>query len=184
MNMLSRVFHNLTNIEDDTCNLTEKDVENKNYGDYNVTNYHTCGMQQPIQFALNEPGIFYKGGEAGFSDAGGCNIDNDSRLRNGSIQTNPKCRISLNERLFVTVPYLGRGLQRPVLESSLQQGEITNIRKDCGSITEKTFTQQFTPLVPSLQMTIANPSNLVEEASNAQFIRGGVDTRDNNRQAK
>lgn len=183
MNIISRVFHNLTNIEDDSCNLTERDIENKNYSDYTVTNYHTCGMQAPIQFALNEPGIFYKGGEAGFSDAGGCNIDNDSRLRNGSIQTNSKCRISLNERLFTTVPYLGRGVHKPVLESQLMQGEITNNRKECGSITEQTFTQQYTPLVPSLQMTIANPSNLVQEVAHKDFIRGGIDTRDNNRKA-
>lgn len=182
MNALTRVFHNLTNLEDDSCNLTEKDIENKRFSEHRTTNFHICGMKKPVEFALQEPGVFFKGGVAAFSDAGGCNIDNDSLLRNGGIQTNPRCRISLNERLFTTVPYLGRGPHKPILESQLQQGEFVNTRRECGSVTEQTFSQQYTPLVSSLQMTINNPHNLVEEVADPNWVRGGVDTRDNNRQ--
>ena len=117
-----------------------------------------------------------------FSDAGGCNIDNDSELRNGGIQTNPRCRISLNQRLFATVPYLGRGEVKPIIESRLQQGQVTNIRWDCGSVTEKTFTTQYTPLVPSLRATIDNPHNLIEGVADEGWVRGGLGTRDLTRQ--
>ena len=31
--------------------------------------------------------------------AGGCNVDSDSNLRIGSVQTNPKCRIDYTKDL-------------------------------------------------------------------------------------
>jgi hypothetical protein len=39
----------------------------------------------------------------------------------GSLQTHPKCRISLFQRTFLTVPYLGKGPFNPDLESQLSE---------------------------------------------------------------
>ena len=73
-------------------------------------------MKKPIDFATQQPNVFYNGG-AGICGAGGCNIQSDSKLRIGTIQTHPKCKISLQQRPFATVPYLGRGPPRPILEA-------------------------------------------------------------------
>ena len=55
--------------------------------------------------------------------AEGCNVDINSKLKIGSEQTHPKCKLSLEERPYLTVPYLGRGLGDPELELQLKQGE-------------------------------------------------------------
>ena len=46
-------------------------------------------MKTPIQFATEQPNIFYKGGH-GPGGAGGCVIDQNSKLTIGTIQTTSK----------------------------------------------------------------------------------------------
>lgn len=173
------MFDNLTHLNDDACDLSQRNVQNTHYGNYSTTNYFAknCGMKKTIEFATSQPNVFYNGG-FGNSGAGGCNINDDSNVRIGSIQTHPKCRVSLFQRPFATVPYLGRGPCRPVVESRLQQGDFITNKKSCNTVTETEFKQHYTPLVPSLAATIQNPNNLVEGAAAEGWIRGGLPTRD------
>jgi len=173
-------FDNLTRIGNDTCGITAREAQNSAVGSYNTTNFFLkeCGMKKPIAFATQQPSMFYNGG-FGPCGAGGCNITSDSKLKIGSIQTHPKCKISLQQRPFSTVPYLGRGPARPVLESRLQQGAMINDTKSCKTITETSFgnyTQ--TPLLATLQATIQNPHNLVEGVAADGWIRGGLPSRE------
>tara|TARA_Y100000591_G_scaffold211852_1_gene183813 strand:- start:171 stop:743 length:573 start_codon:yes stop_codon:yes gene_type:complete len=172
-------FDNITRIGDDVCALSERDMQNNNFGSYTTQNYFEkfCGMKQPIQFATKQPNVFYKGGY-GIVGAGGCNVDSDSNLRIGSIQTNPKCRIDLHERPFKTVPFLGRGRPQPVKESKLLQGEYVGDKKSCKNVTEKSFGNLEVDLVPSLRETIQNPNNLIEGVANKGWIRGGIPSRE------
>ena len=173
-------FNNLTRIGDDTCGITARDSQNNAIGSYNTTNYFSnwCGMKKPIDFATQQPNVFYNGGP-GICGAGGCNIQSDSKLRIGTIQTNPKCKISLQQRPFATVPYLGRGPPRPILEARLQQGAMINDTKSCKTITESSFKNYSrTPLIPSVANTIQNPHNLVEGVAAEGWIRGGLPSRE------
>lgn len=176
----SYTFDNLSRIGDDACNLSQRNIQNAEFGTYSTTNYFVkyCGMKQPIDFATTQPGIFYNGGYGNYCGAGGCNIESGSDLQIGSIQTHPKCRISLYQRPFATVPYLGRGPCYPTLEAKLQQGTYVANLKSCNTVTEKTFFHQKDDLVPSLQATIQNPVNLVEGVAAKGWIRGGLPTRD------
>ena len=117
----SFVFDGQTRIGDDPCGITEKDLQNQKKGSYITQNYFEkeCGMKKPVSFATSQPNVFYNGGY-GVTDS--CNVDTDSQLRIGGTQTNPKCRINLQERPYLTVPFLGRGPSNPVLESKLMQG--------------------------------------------------------------
>lgn len=173
-------FDSLTRIGDDTCGVTEKDIQNQNFGSYSTVNYFAkyCGMKQPIAFATSQPNIFYNGGYGNYCGAGGCNIQEGSNLQIGSIQTRSKCKISLYQRPFATVPFLGRGPARPVIEAKLQQGAYSGNKKSCKTVTEKPFYHEITPLVPSLQATIQNPHNLVEGVAAAGWIRGGLPSRE------
>ena len=174
-------FDDLTRIGEDTCSVTAREAQNSAFGSYNTTNYFLkwCGMKEPIDFATQQPNIFYNGGFGNYCGAGGCNINSDSNLKIGSIQTHPKCRISLYQRPFITVPYLGRGPPRPVLESRLQQGAAINDKKSCKTITEKTFVPYImVPLIPSIAATIQNPANLVEGVAAEGWIRGGLPSRE------
>ena len=173
-------FDNQTRIGDDTCGITAREAQNNAAGSYNTTNYflNWCGMKTPIGFATQQPNMFYNGG-FGPCGAGGCNISSDSKLKIGSLQTHPKCKISLQQRPFLTVPYLGRGPPRPILEARLQQGSQINDLKSCKTVTDKSFNDySMTPLIPSVQATIQNPTNLVEGVAAAGWIRGGLPSRE------
>ena len=174
------IFDNLSRIGDDSCAKSARNTQNNCIGSYNTTNYFLkyCGMKQPISFATQQPGIVFNGGP-GTCGAGGCNINSDSNLKIGSIQTHPKCRISLQQRPFSTVPYLGRGPCYPTLESRLLQGAAINDTKSCKTITEKSFiSHSMTPLIPAVKATIQNPSNLVESVAARGWIRGGLPSRE------
>lgn len=176
----SFTFDNMSRIGDDECNLSQRNVQNADFGSYSVQNYFVkyCGMKKPIEFATSQPNIFYNGGFGNYCGAGGCNINSDSKLKIGSVQTHPKCCISLYQRPFATVPYLGRGPQHPVLESKLQQGDyVTNV-KSCNTTSEISYFHQYEDLVPSLKATVQNPHNLVEGVAAKGWIRGGLPTRD------
>ena len=173
-------FDSLTRLGDDQCYVSERTKQNTQFGTYNTTNYfdQNCGLAKPINFATSMPNVFVNGG-FGNSGAGGCNINSDSKLRIGTIQTNPKCKISLYTRPFVTVPYLGRGPSNPILESQVQQGDQITNKKSCNTTTEQShINYRHYPLVPSLKATVTNPHNLVEGIAAEGWIQGGLPTRD------
>lgn len=173
-------FDSLTRLGDDQCYVSERTKQNTQYGAYNTTNFFSqnCGLAQPMQFATSMPSVFVNGG-FGNSGAGGCNIGSDSNLKIGTIQTNPKCRISLYTRPFVTVPYLGRGPSNPVLETRIQQGDQITNKKSCNTTTEQSHIEyRHYPLIPSLKATVNNPNNLIEGAAAEGWIQGGLPTRE------
>ena len=71
--------------------LVKEKMQNNNYGSYLTQNFYlqNCGMKKPIEFATSQPSVFFKGTHLGM---GGCNVDSDSNLKMGTIQTNPKCK--------------------------------------------------------------------------------------------
>lgn len=176
-NVHNFTFDTMSRIGNDLCGISEKDLQNQKVGSYLTYNHFekdSC-MGKPIHFATSQPNVYYNGG-VGVS--AGCTIDNDSNLRIGSVQTNPKCRINLQERPYLTVPFLGRGPSNPVLESKLIQGASVMDKKSCKQITEKNYGAMNVDLVPSLKATIQNPANLVEGVANEGWIRGGLPSRE------
>ena len=173
-------FDNLTRIGNDNCGINARDVQNNTFGTYITTNYFTGHgtMKKAIDFATKQPNMFYKSG-TGTCSVGGCNVDNESNLKIGTIQTNPKCRISLQQRPFATVPYLGRGPAKPELESRLLQGSSINELKSCKTITEESFDDyNLTPQIDSIRQTVQNPTNLIESSAADGWIRGGLPSRE------
>ena len=169
-------FENASRIGNDTCGISERDMQNQNFGTYPLQSYFlkNCGMTNPINFATKQPNIFYKGGHGGL---GGCTIDKDSNLKIGSIQTNTKAKLTLQQRPFLTVPFLGRGPCRPIEETQLLQGGYTGDKKAAKTLMEKTIkTNQ--DLIPSLKATIQNPANICESTAADGWIRGGLPSRE------
>ena len=129
-------------------------------------------MSKPIELATSQPGVIYSGGYG--SGAGGCNIDDGSKLQIGTIQTHPRCRISLYERPFATVPYLGRGWCSPVIESQLMQGEQTTNKKCVSNLGETShYNYQKIPLLNSTQTRMNNYNNAISSVP-----RSGANTKD------
>ena len=170
-------FHNTTRIGEDSCDLSQQNIQNAASANYLLSNFRPdCPMKDPIAFATSQPSVNFSGSHQ--VGIGGCNIDDNSKLHLTDI-SKPKCRISLYERPFLTVPYLGRGSSNPGLESQLQQGELANNRKSINPSSEVCYSNYSqTPMIPSLKATIDNPANLVEGVAAEGWIRGGLPSRE------
>ena len=166
-------FDNMTKLKDDDYSISERTLQNNNYNSYLTMNYNRCDSTA-LDNALDQPNIFIKGGYGNV----GCNVDDFSKLRNGSLQTTVPCKLSLQERLFRTVPYLGKGTFNPDKETELIHSEYVDQNKSINTVTDKQFTTLYTPLIPEVKKTINNPKYLVEEHVDKNWIRGGVPTRD------
>ena len=172
-------FDNLTRIGNDNCDMSQRNVQNLASSNYTLTNFFSsdCSMKRPIEFATSQPNVFYKGGNQ--VGVGGCNIDQNSDLLIGSINTHPKCKISLFERPFKTVPYLGRGPSNPVLESHIQQGDMVTNKKSINTISDQCYMGYSNyPLIPSIANSVTNPANLVEGVAEDGWVRGGLPSRE------
>ena len=173
------IFDAVTRIGEDNCAMSQDNIQNAQSSTYMTQNYFLsqCGMKQPIAFATSQPAIVYNGG-LGMS-VGGCNVNESSNLLIGSIQTNPKCRLNLQERPFATIPYLGRGPCNAVLEAELQQGDQITNKKSITTTSEKCYLPYSNyPLIDPIKETITNPEYLVEGAAAQGWVRGGVPSRD------
>ena len=173
------VFDNISRIGNDNCCVDQKTIQNAGYANYTLQNYfiNDCSMKKPIELATTQPGIFYNGGYN--VGAGGCNIDDSSKLQIGTIQTHPRCHIDLFQRPFATVPYLGRGSVNPVVESQIQQGELNINKRSVNNLSEKSYIKYSnTPLLPSVKNRLTNPAYSVEGVASNGWIRGGIPSRE------
>jgi len=170
-------FNKTTRIGDDQCDKSQQNIQNSQAATYMLDNFRpACPMSKAVDFATSQLDVNYSGShQVGIN---GCNIDENSELSMSDL-SKPKCRISLQERPFLTVPYLGKGKSNPVLESQLQQGDFGSSRKSVNPSSEVCYMgYSQTPMIPSLQATINNPSNLIEGAAAEGWIRGGLPSRE------
>lgn len=173
------VFNGMSGLNDDNCYNTQKNVQNTNSGSYPLTNFflNDTDMKSGLDLALSQPNINFIGGNQ-ISNRG-TNIDDNSNLLIGSTQTNPKCRIDLQERPYKTVPYLGRGTGDIDVECRLQQGDQITCKKSVTNDSEKSHMKyRNTPMLQELEHSITNPQHLIESEAHKDWVRGGQHTRD------
>ena len=193
-------LNNTSRIGEDGCGLSQTNRQNSQVNTYMLKNFYLqdCGMKKPIELATSQPSIFYSGSNN--MGLGGCNVDDSSKLLIGKTQTNPKCRISLVERPFRTVPYLGKGPSNSTLESELLQGQINTNRKSVVNTMEGSYMPYKNyPIVDSIENGVEDPvsrisslntanssydvraprtRNPTEEAVRSDWVRGGMPSRD------
>lgn len=172
-------FNNISRIGSDGCCIDQNTIQNSASSSYILQNYYMsdCSMKNPIGLATSQPCLNFNGCHN--TSMGGENIDTSSKLLIGTVQTHPRCQISLFQRPFSTVPYLGRGSVCPILESQIQQGELLTNRKSISQLSEKNYASyKNTPLIPQIRQNISNPKNYVEESADPNFIRGGLPSRE------
>jgi len=173
------LFENMSRIGNDSCSLDQRSLQDVQSCNYTLQNYfaNDCSMKNPISLATTQPCVNYKGG---FNvGAGGCNIDENSQLMIGTIQTHPRCRISLFQRPFSTVPYLGRGSVDPVMEAEIQQGEMLTNKRSVNHLSETSYLKYSnTPLLSDVAERMTNPAYSVEGVASEGWIRGGLPSRE------
>jgi len=191
---------NQSRMGEDELGLSQTNLQNAELNSYMMKNFYLqdCEMKKPIDLATSQPNIFYSGSNG--LGLGGCNVDESSKLLIGATQTNPKCRVSLVERPYKTVPYLGKGPSNSILESELRQGVIMTNRKSVLNTSEESYIPYKNyPVVSSIENGADNPTNNIsclskanssydvsaprtrnptEESVDKNWIRGGISSRD------
>jgi hypothetical protein len=178
-NVSSYTFDNMSRIGNDNCCIDQNTIQNVASCNYMTQNFFAadCSMKNPIALATSQPGVMYNGGYN--SGAGGCNINDNSKLLIGSIQTHPRCHIDLFQRPFATVPYLGRGSVNPVIESQIQQGEQIVNKRSVTNLSEKSYIKYHqTPLLPAIKDKMTDSTQKIESDASEGWIRGGVPSRE------
>lgn len=116
-------------------------------------------------------------GNYGNTAAGGCDVDLYSRLILGDPGTQrPKGNQQLFARPWASTPFMsqqGAPQDAKDVESRLQQSLPVRQRKECSTVSDKFFPQQFDPLIPQVSSEIKNVNNWV----NSDWVRGGDPTR-------
>jgi|UniRef100_A0A6C0AGP0 hypothetical protein len=175
-------FFNQSRIGVDEVSMTQMDIQDRAQNQYMLQPFDTdCAMRKTIEFATSQVNVNFcaAGGMGNQCGVGGCNIDENSHLLLGSLQTHPKSRISLFHRPFATVPYLGKGPFDPTAESQLQQTDsFSNNKKSVNTLSEISYIPMTNyPLIPSIQETVTNPAYLVEGVAMDGWVRGGASSR-------
>ena len=174
-------FNDMCRMGSELCSTEQSDMQNAKTNDYLLTNHFISDSQmtKTIAFATSHPNMNYKGSH--HTSLGGSNIDANSELLVKQEQTKEHAKLALLERPYLTVPYLGRGKVDPNIESQLIQGEYYTNRKSSNLQSEVSFMPYSnTPLLDSVETSIANPANFVE-SNDSGMLRSAVGTRDVNR---
>jgi len=172
------MFNNMGHLGYDSVDETQRNVSNTRFATWTLSNYFSQNTSDGhVQFATEMPTVMFSGTSNG-AGLNGALVDIDSKLMFHSENERPLEKLSLVERPFLTVPYLGRGSCDPALESQLQQGELVSDKKSVSTIMEKSFSNySLYPLDSKMQEFVSNPTNTVQELSMDGWVRGGMLTR-------
>jgi len=172
------MFNNSGNINDDSSDLTQSNVQSIQNANYMLSNniYSNNTFGSAMHNALAQPYLFVRG-NSGASNAG-TNIEDSNKLMIGQEQTRAFERLNIKPRMFNSIPFMGRGKVDSDVESAmLQSGPLPEKKSDV-ALSEQDYTAlRNYPLIPSIEETIANPTNLVEEAADSGWQRGGMASR-------
>lgn len=136
-----------------------------------------CGLEDARNVQLSQPMVNFEGGK-GWIGEKGCLVDTDSQLReNKDRLTNQKYIHQLTERPHLTTGNLVRGYHNVDVESIIQNGIDTHSDMPCNNLSGVFIGNQYTPMIPKLQEEVQNPVHIIPEDSMDSWVRGGLPTR-------
>jgi len=171
-------FFNMGRIGSDVVDNTQRNIYNTRFTNYTLSNFFSENTSDShVNFATSQPNVMFTGvSGAGIYSAG---VDVDSLMRLNQTKERSLDKLQLNERPFLTVPYLGKGSCNPVLESQLIQGEPSNEKKSVSTIMSKSFMDySLYPTDEKMKETVENPANTIQEVALNGWVRGGILTRE------
>jgi hypothetical protein len=168
-------------VHDDTCYKTVEEKQSQAPHEYRVRNFYDCGTtpRQTMDIALGQPLTQFRDGHGHIGQNGGM-VDQHSAFRNGekgATLTNMRCVQTLDTRLHLTVPFMGRGLGDPNTELALKEGVSTHTQRQCNSLAGVSIPHQFTPLVDCIAKEIQDPIHIMPEDNKKDWTRGGYPSR-------
>ena len=167
---------NLTSIENDQYYRELNTIQSLKSGVYDLSNFmpDDCGQTKARDIQVSQPAINFNAGHTGGKN--GCLMDIDNQLRTETL-TNKKYINQIFTRLTPTTPYV-RGIYDVDVESKLQPGEKTDVKKSCGNLSGVSLlSHYYTPMIDKLKENIQNPNYLIPENSDENWVRVGQSTR-------
>jgi hypothetical protein len=173
---IERLFDSTSRIGNDVCDLTNRNKVNIASANYMLENYASANpITEAFKIAFKNPNIILNGSpNGGFSSD---HVDENNVLTFGQ-GTNLREKELIQQRIFSTIPFLGKGEVNVPLENTLRGGIYNYYSKSTDSMSEVTnFDLTYIPLIPALKTELTNPANFIENSANDGWIRGGVPSR-------
>jgi hypothetical protein len=163
------VLGSSASLRNDECSTKIYERQSALPGAYQLESFYAaCDMGKVQDIAFSQAGNVLN---HGYGFTLGCNVDVDSKMRLGPIQTNQRLISQLFPRPYLSVPGMGPGKAGGEsvvdVESQLLSGIACGSRKTCG-VTEAT-------IVPARNKLCFNPQALNHVIEHG--IRGGADSR-------
>lgn len=167
-------FNELSRIGQDETVFTQDNIMNKNMSNYMTYNPYTTNCLGGLDFAVKQPNIFINKSTYNVGPLG-CNINDSSIITKGEL-TNKNIKLTLHERPYKSVPYLGRGNVDVYQENKIRLGDTFKEKKSVSKLNEKCFNNLGKyPMNEGLKTKL--DTTKIESDAHSDWIRGGVDSR-------
>ena len=129
-------FDNLSRTGDDNSTMTQKNIMNQHQSNYNLFNPYTHNCNGALDISTQQPSIMLKG----TNSVGplGCNVEDSSNLLRSKNTTN-NVKVSLHQRCYLSLPFLGRGNVDVGAENELKFGDTFKDKKSVVQMSEIPF---------------------------------------------
>lgn len=171
-------FYQMGRIGADTADLTQRNLFNDRTLNYSLANhYNESTNNAQVDFATSQPNVMFNGSMGGSIGSGMIDVHSNLVYKNGNESTRSLEKLQLNQRPFLTIPYLGRGSCNSDIETSLRIGESVHGFKSVSTIMDKSFDEYRLFHVDSkMKDSISNPA--IQELAFDGWNRGGANTRE------
>jgi hypothetical protein len=174
MSVVDFRFDNLSRIQYDNSTFTQSNRMNSNLANYTLFNPFNNDCNGGINFATQQPNVFVNGTR--HIGPLGCNINESTQLEKAAL-TNPHIKISLHERPYKTVPYLGKGNVDVGQENDLRLGDTFKEKKSISRLNENPYINLNNYPLHGRE-TMTDSSRCIEHDALSGWVRGGIGSRE------
>jgi hypothetical protein len=129
-------FDNLSRTGDDKSTMSQKNIMNQHQSNYSLYNPYSYNCNGALDISTQQPSLMING-TYGVGPLG-CNVEQSSDLLRSKNTTN-NIKISLHQRSYLSLPYLGRGNVDVGAENELKFGETFKDKKSVVQMSELQF---------------------------------------------
>jgi hypothetical protein len=178
-------LYNRSALSDDPVAIDLDIIQSQGPGNYHLNNTYGCDceLKDARDVQLSQVMVNFQGG-VGWMGEKGCLIDNDTKLRQSDDHiTNKNYIHQLVERPHLTTGDLSKGFFDVDTESVIRPGNFTTDDRPCNGLSGVTIGNYFTPMIPKLRDEVQDVKHIIPENSMDSWVRGGLPTRQMQRNA-
>ena len=167
-------FNELSRIGNDESTYTQEHLMNKQASSYNTYNPFSNKCLGGLDLALNQPNVFINQSTHQIGPLG-CNVSDSNLLRKGNL-TKQNVKLTLHERPYKCVPYLGRGNVDVYQENKLRLGDTMKEKKSVAQFNEQNYLNLDNyPIHEDIKENVKKCE--MEQDVHPSWVRGETDTR-------